>query len=1581
MSLFSLRESQPQTTNKRKRRPEGVSRRRKRDLGFEPLEDRRVMSAQSVLAQLKGQVADGVTMNVQSYSSDDLAGQLAILQNELLWAALAQAASQNTERGPRAIPTDPLLNLQWHLINSGQEVGNPDWQPIFAIPGEDINVGPVWNQGIFGNGVIVGVYDSGIQLNHPDLAGNIHPTLIFGGGGPIGGSAHGTAVAGLIGAVANNGIGGTGVAPGVLLVPMAGGGAGATNAINAAAFRYAIANGIDIMNNSWGPADIGELGAMSAEELAAIRDSIVFGRNGLGIINVWAAGNGAGPQFNDGFPDYGTWDYAGYDAFVNSRYTIGVTIVDHDGFYNNSDGTATTYGEISTAVLVAAPSGSTPFADRGTDGSLGFDIGNDTGIGSGIVTTDLTGEAGDNRSGFIIDRDFLPDTDYTSRFGGTSAAAPLVSGVIALMLEANPNLTWRDVQEILVRSARQNAEFEIPTTVGQGSTQNTWIINQTPVFHDPDIWDPAENPFDQTLNPTLDPNLNFNGANSNHYAPTPQVLTNGAGYTVSQGVGVFAENFGYAHGVVDAELAVQLAQQWHTKAQNLPGEKTFTTAVTPPQGGFFNLPAAEKGNQDSGFQLVPGGIGGTIGGGFIDYWNEYFVEENPFEDFDDDDVRGGYLEFSVPPDQSMVVDNVELKLSVAGGGAAFMDHVRVLLVSPNGTHSELNQYWVEPNNPFTLQNLSLATVSGTRDTIGPDGNFVWTFNTNRNWGERADDAFVFDPRTGEPVTAQGWRLYIENYSSTEFQIQGIELVWHGNPIAANTQRIQGVVGVDNNQDNAFNFSRIIRADADLNGDGQITRYGEVVNIIDTTHESMGANVTVVARRASDGVIVDRFVTGADGNYYFDLVPDDYIISVEDPAGRVALEDTLSPSNVLQNYRTQWTITEEFFQVWDYDQNLRPAVDANGVPISLGLGTYHVNHINFLLDPGPPAAQQVQFNGSVLADFNGDGVLNGNDVAVPNATVYADVNRNGQLDPGETSVLTNASGQYVLTVPATFTTVINVGVIAPPNWNLSNPASGFQPLFVEPGDVFTGINFRITPPLGASAGDGSSAPGYLMGVVYEDVNNNGSRQANELGVSGIQVYIDHNNNGTREVNEPLTTTNANGAYIFGNVAPGTHRVRAIPVAPLVSINPQPNVPRIVNLAGGGTTSQIEFGIGLGSNPTVVFDYGDLPAAYGITLLGENGARHQRGAYYLGAKIDVENDGQPSPNADGDDAIGNDEDGIVFQSFNTNSGQWEDGVIPGAQGRVIATASRHGGVLQGWVDWNGDFDFNDVGERIITNIGLVTGANTVTFAIPAAVTSGNIYARFRYGEYGINSVTGPAVIGEVEDYLLAKNPSALPAVIAHGPDFDEDGDVDGRDFLILQRNMGRTNALGTQGDANGDGVVGYNDMVMWRNYYGTSAGGYAAFTAGDNGQLAALVAGQEPLEDEVAVLLDNIVEEEEAPLVEAILIVDTVGPIDAIEVSAQASTSVVPVEVDAVSVGLALQLLSGDVEVDVEDTAAIAADDLDAAFDSASDLTDLGLALKKDDSGAYRYDDEELSDESDEDSAFELAFAEGADWFQL
>ncbi len=1462
------------TSRSGRRRPTGVSRRqRKKQLGFETLEDRRVMSAQSPLVSLQGAVDESVSINVQSYSSATPEGALQVYLNELYWQSLAESATQaNATVAAASLPTDPLVANQWHLINLGQEVGNPDFQDIFGVPGEDINVAPVYNNtGLTGAGVVVAVIDSAFQSNHPDLAANVSSTLGFstftGSSGPSAGvfsGAHGTAVAGLIGAVANNGIGGSGVAPGVTLVPIefldsfGNGGANPNAAVSA--FRYET-DQIDITNNSWSPFidtdgdglhDRG-ISNLTVAEVDALRDSIIFGRDGLGVIHVFAAGNDAGSTFNEGFQSIGVFDSANYNGWVNSRYTIGVTGVDHDGFYNNIDGTITSYAETGTSVLIAAPTGSSPTT-----------IGTDSGIGSGMYTTDLTGEAGTNFSpdpitGQEFDRDFLTDIDYTSRFNGTSGATPLVTGVIALMLEANPNLSWRDVQEILVRSARQNAEFEVPEIANQVGgiglpTQNTWITNQMPVFHDPDAFDRTIPAALQTLFPTLDPTLS-----PAHFAPTPFVLTNGAGYTVSQGKGVFGEDIGYAHGVIDAELAVQLAQQWHTKNQALPDELTFTSFVSPNGPFFFNLPAAEQTDNTALRQIIPGGLFGLPG--FGAYWQEYFADD-PFSGTPPPaNTRGGAVSVTVPANNAMTVESLEVKFTIAGGNVDALDSVRMLLVSPNGTHHELNDFFIDDSYriPHSLQNENPATffTGGPTDLsvdTNPGGNLVVTFSSNRSWGERSDDALIFDPTTAEPVNgllSQGWTLHMENYSPTTLQVEGIEFVWHGSPIEATTQRLQGLVGVDDGgengvgaRDDSFNFSRINPATLNIDGDSSTLRFGEVVNFVDGDHESMGANVTVFAHRdlnnngvldASDPLI-DQFVTGADGNYYFDLNPNfDYIISVEDAAGRTAVDDTLTNPGFLKNFQTQWLVTSDFFKVWDYDANLEvPLQAATNAPFSFSGAAIpdHVKHINFLLDPGAPAAPQVDFTGSIFADINGDGIFNRDDVAVPGVGVFGDVNRNGVFDSGEVLATTDANGQYLLTVSVDTTSVINVGVRPPADWTASNPDTGFESFFVQPGDVFAGVDFHIQPPAANNNGDGSNLSGIILGTVFDDRSGDMARQADEFGVPNQTVYLDVNNSGAIDAGDVVTTTNSNGAFVFANVADGSHFLRweVTPDSGTSQTFPDFDLPQFATITLGGTALGVDFGISSGGvigGGGAFLDFGDLPDVYG-TLIDSDGARHPEGNLFLGSRIDSEADGEPTT----DNALGDnikflaDEDGVVLVGGT---------LVAGSTGTLSVTASLFGGYLQSWMDFNNDGDFDDtidgVSEHVVINELLVQGSNTVTFDIPSTLVSSTVFARFRLGEWGLGS-TGLAQIGEVEDYVLAVDPGSIPQVVIHGPDFDEDGDVDGSDFLAWQRGAGTSsNATAAQGDANSDGAVNSDDLVILQQDYGQGSSVSQVIATGD------------------------------------------------------------------------------------------------------------------------------------------------------
>jgi len=312
----------------------------------------------------------------------------------------------------RFLPDDPLFAQQWHLRNTGQQGGTA---------GQDANVVTAWDVAK-GTGVVIGIVDDGVQTNHPDLSAAYRADLSYDFNGndtnpsPGTGDDHGTAVAGVAAARGNNGIGVSGAAPSASIAAIRLIAASTTDQQEANGLTYKPQD-IAIYSNSWGPSDTGTiLEAPGPLTRAALANAVHTGRGGKGSIYVWAAGNGLTSN-----------DNSNYDGYANSRYTIAVTAVDNRGRQSS-------YAEPGANILVAAPS---------------------SGNGAGVVTTDRTGSAGYNVSSSATPGE-LSDRDYTNDFGGTSSATPLVSGVIALMLEANPNLGWRDVQHILANSARRN---------------------------------------------------------------------------------------------------------------------------------------------------------------------------------------------------------------------------------------------------------------------------------------------------------------------------------------------------------------------------------------------------------------------------------------------------------------------------------------------------------------------------------------------------------------------------------------------------------------------------------------------------------------------------------------------------------------------------------------------------------------------------------------------------------------------------------------------------------------------------------------------------------------------------------------------------------------------------------------------------------------------------------------------------------------------------------------------------------------------------------------------------------------------
>ena len=305
------------------------------------------------------------------------------------------------EAAPALIPSDSGFGSQWHLLNTGQFGGTP---------GIDINVTAVW-ENYTGSGVLVGVVDDGVEYTHPDLAANYDSSIDYDYGGndsdsfPASNNRHGTAVAGLI-AADDNGQGAVGVAYDSTITGYRIFGGSVTFSEFQDLFVRQAVNGVDISSNSW--TFVGEFAdnfnqsGWSAID-AGIDYAVTNGRGGLGTVILFAAGNGR----LDG-------ESSDYHNMQNARETISVAAVDNQGDIS-------WYSNPGASLLVATPS------NGGT---------------AGIYTTDRSGSLG------------YSSGDYTSGFGGTSAATPITSGVVALMLEANPNLGYRDVQEILAYSAR-----------------------------------------------------------------------------------------------------------------------------------------------------------------------------------------------------------------------------------------------------------------------------------------------------------------------------------------------------------------------------------------------------------------------------------------------------------------------------------------------------------------------------------------------------------------------------------------------------------------------------------------------------------------------------------------------------------------------------------------------------------------------------------------------------------------------------------------------------------------------------------------------------------------------------------------------------------------------------------------------------------------------------------------------------------------------------------------------------------------------------------------------------------------------
>ena len=399
------------------------------------------------------------------------------------------------------LKTDPLYQHQWHLNNTGQT----NFATNAGTVGQDLNVDSVIADGITGNGIKISIVDDGLEIAHEDLIDNVITgswNFIDSGTDPtqsssFTGGGHGTSIGGIVAAKGWNNKGGRGIAP------------------NASIFGYNLLEtglssqfdqslgvnspgGVtaDIYNMSFGAAYGTDANGNLLPEYnlpwyltESQEQKYINGTSNLrddkGSVYLWAAGN----EFNDssvadfcGIGEPLSCTETSIDNINAMPYIIAVGALDANGL-------KTSYSTPGAGLWVSGFGGGYGY---NSDIYSGVDW-EDEELGPAVMTIDRSGCVngyssgvdGDNYSGrntfdiggygFADNENLNSTCSYFSSFNGTSASTPTVAGVVALILEANPNLTWRDVKHILVTTS-DKIDVNRTTSLA-GVSQYDWITN------------------------------------------------------------------------------------------------------------------------------------------------------------------------------------------------------------------------------------------------------------------------------------------------------------------------------------------------------------------------------------------------------------------------------------------------------------------------------------------------------------------------------------------------------------------------------------------------------------------------------------------------------------------------------------------------------------------------------------------------------------------------------------------------------------------------------------------------------------------------------------------------------------------------------------------------------------------------------------------------------------------------------------------------------------------------------------------------------------------------------------------------
>ena len=338
-------------------------------------------------------------------------------------------------RHPSYRPRDSLYAQQWYLNHKGGSM---------LAAGSHIDVEKAWDITRGNRAIVVAIADDAIDLNHPDFQGTgkiVAPKdfkdkdfLPLPGGSE---ESHGTACAGV--AVAEeNGYGIVGVAPGCALMPIRTSGFLDDTSIEEI-FDWAIKNNASVISCSWGAAAV--YFPLSLRQRAVLTRAATEGRQGKGCVIVFAAGNANRPISGTVFERNWANNLLRGPTNWLSGFTIHPDVITVSACTSLSK--KSVYSNWGTNITVCAPSNNAPpgmwFEQSGYI-STAPEVNVPT-VGLGVFSTDILGAAG------------YETGDFVSGFGGTSSACPVVAGVAALVLSANPDLTAQQVKRILQDTA------------------------------------------------------------------------------------------------------------------------------------------------------------------------------------------------------------------------------------------------------------------------------------------------------------------------------------------------------------------------------------------------------------------------------------------------------------------------------------------------------------------------------------------------------------------------------------------------------------------------------------------------------------------------------------------------------------------------------------------------------------------------------------------------------------------------------------------------------------------------------------------------------------------------------------------------------------------------------------------------------------------------------------------------------------------------------------------------------------------------------------------------------------------------